>query len=622
MFHHQKWVRVLKSKHSSVIFRSFLVCWLCILIPLSGIVVSNTVQSYQTNEKRYISDAQKACNELLELLAMRFEYAFIAGQTIFSSQWYQHYLNIANLYQDEFHPPAQIEKVNSLIHTVTTLDFVSDIVIAVPVNNAVISTNGWLTMDMYQQCYGHQFRILAEEGENIAPELQVLDSRYFAHRLYDGVPRHKQSSIHLIFNRKRMENYILPLLPENFQSVCLNLNGSCIWTMDNIQGKQLTVSAYSHYPALTLTASIPVFWQIYRSTQLSLTLSAYLLLLVGSCILSFGVTRLIHLPLKRLIRHKAPVYNHQHPLDALEHMLDQNTRLQNRNNEITSYFGEMQSGILFSLLTNPDVSAYDAAISEAFPWLMENHPCLLSVSVADQLILPIVPLYNVVVRLPDGICRALWFTDEESAHQEYHRRLRIKNELSLNLLCKFYDCMNSGKITECMELLSRERDRYPISAFERLLTRYANEKEMVCTGLNGTWQGVETFMNVICKSVETDHRVKSKRSAKALCEYIEDNYTNPDMSIKLLCEEFHIGRTMISQLVKEHSDKTFSEYLTDLRLEKACQLLREKREESTSVIGECVGYISYSTFKRAFQRKYGISPRVWRENAEQADFIL
>jgi two-component system response regulator YesN len=63
---------------------------------------------------------------------------------------------------------------------------------------------------------------------------------------------------------------------------------------------------------------------------------------------------------------------------------------------------------------------------------------------------------------------------------------------------------------------------------------------------------------------------------KKLLDYINSNYSE-EISLNELSEKFHLNTTYICDLFKEITDKTFLEYITDIRMKKACELLKDTR---------------------------------------------
>ena len=93
--------------------------------------------------------------------------------------------------------------------------------------------------------------------------------------------------------------------------------------------------------------------------------------------------------------------------------------------------------------------------------------------------------------------------------------------------------------------------------------------------------------------------------------YIHDHF---DKSIYLqdLANRFFISPSYICDLFRKHLGKTFSEYLSDLRIDRAADLLM-KTGKSAAEISELVGYRDYYYFTKVFKTRMGISPQKYRD---------
>ncbi len=73
-----------------------------------------------------------------------------------------------------------------------------------------------------------------------------------------------------------------------------------------------------------------------------------------------------------------------------------------------------------------------------------------------------------------------------------------------------------------------------------------------------------------------------------------------------------MSRRCFTHLFRLAAGCSWSAYLTRLRIDYACQLLRETSRSVLAIAFES-GYEDLSTFYRAFKRHKGLPPREWRE---------
>lgn len=103
---------------------------------------------------------------------------------------------------------------------------------------------------------------------------------------------------------------------------------------------------------------------------------------------------------------------------------------------------------------------------------------------------------------------------------------------------------------------------------------------------------------------------QKKSTADHILSYISDHYTE-QIDLKKLSENFFISQNQIIRIVSTRTGYTPHEYLTRLRLNKACELLQFTATPIMD-IGRSVGYSNNSHFSAVFRRIYGISPAEYR----------
>lgn len=89
--------------------------------------------------------------------------------------------------------------------------------------------------------------------------------------------------------------------------------------------------------------------------------------------------------------------------------------------------------------------------------------------------------------------------------------------------------------------------------------------------------------------------------------YIRDNYNDPTLCLNKISDEFKISESYFSHLFKENMNINFSVYLEDIRLNEAARLIQEGGS-NLSEIAFAVGYNNQTSFRRAFKKKFGVTP--------------
>jgi two-component system response regulator YesN len=93
--------------------------------------------------------------------------------------------------------------------------------------------------------------------------------------------------------------------------------------------------------------------------------------------------------------------------------------------------------------------------------------------------------------------------------------------------------------------------------------------------------------------------------------YVNEHYCE-DISIQTMSRKFAVNPSYVSQLFKKQIGTTFTEYITNLRVNYACNLLKTTGLAVTDV-AEKTGFSDYYYFTRVFKKTVGETPTSFRE---------
>jgi len=99
-------------------------------------------------------------------------------------------------------------------------------------------------------------------------------------------------------------------------------------------------------------------------------------------------------------------------------------------------------------------------------------------------------------------------------------------------------------------------------------------------------------------------------SVRQVIEYLQEHY-NQDLTLDDVARKVHISPSHLSRLFKDELGMTIIDYLTDIRIAAAKQML-ENSDLMVKEIAEKVGYQEASYFTRVFKKNTGVSPAEYR----------
>ena len=113
-----------------------------------------------------------------------------------------------------------------------------------------------------------------------------------------------------------------------------------------------------------------------------------------------------------------------------------------------------------------------------------------------------------------------------------------------------------------------------------------------------------------CQAQRND--TPAARCGRMAVEYIGAHYADCDLKLPDLLEHLGVSRSYFSTVFKEKTGQSFVEYLTNLRMEKAKEYLRETGL-CTYEIADRIGFADPHYFSLTFRRRTGMTPKQYRE---------
>lgn len=124
--------------------------------------------------------------------------------------------------------------------------------------------------------------------------------------------------------------------------------------------------------------------------------------------------------------------------------------------------------------------------------------------------------------------------------------------------------------------------------------------------LRGLKEKTKELLHEVVKMVSEKRNISSRHFVDESIKYMKTHYAE-EISLEAIASKFFLNQAYFSRLFKQYTGNTFTDYLIELRMEKAKELLSQGKYKVYEV-SQLVGYRSEKYFFRIFKQYTGCSP--------------
>ena len=103
------------------------------------------------------------------------------------------------------------------------------------------------------------------------------------------------------------------------------------------------------------------------------------------------------------------------------------------------------------------------------------------------------------------------------------------------------------------------------------------------------------------------------RLQQEICDYINANVYNPDLSLAGVADHFNVSSKMVGTVCRNTYGKTFLQYVRDCQIKRATELLQTTDLPLEEIAEQC-GFTNLLTFRRNFKATMNINPSDYRKS--------
>jgi YesN/AraC family two-component response regulator len=122
----------------------------------------------------------------------------------------------------------------------------------------------------------------------------------------------------------------------------------------------------------------------------------------------------------------------------------------------------------------------------------------------------------------------------------------------------------------------------------------------------------QRIMRIIEENRQQAGALKSLHIVEEIKAFLQEQYADPGLSLDLAAERVGLSAGYVGKLFKSVTGVSFNDYVTQLRMEKAKELL-VTRTATIAQIGEMVGICNVPYFTTLFKKTFGMTPSQYRD---------
>ncbi len=133
-----------------------------------------------------------------------------------------------------------------------------------------------------------------------------------------------------------------------------------------------------------------------------------------------------------------------------------------------------------------------------------------------------------------------------------------------------------------------------------------------CETFDEAYSVIEEIYEEICDIIDRMKKSHNQELIERIKDYIRTNHGKPGLNLYEVAHAFDMAEAYLSSFFKEQNGIRFSDYLEEVRMKSACEMLSDKNIPINS-IAQDTGYGSVKAFSRAFKRVKGVIPTDFRK---------
>lgn len=213
-------------------------------------------------------------------------------------------------------------------------------------------------------------------------------------------------------------------------------------------------------------------------------------------------------------------------------------------------------------------------------------------------------IYYFTAEHENMILKALVNSDSESASEVINKAVELHKTSSPDII----KCLHFHLIATVLKLVNDEK----LGLSETELENLGIERLFTCEKITDLTNEINSVFAKICSAVKEQGNSKKDVFKTLVMGFVDEHYGDNGMSLDMVASAFNVHPTYISHFFKDTVRKNFTEYVTEKRISRACELL--ETGATLNDIAISVGYANSTVLVKKFKKVMGVTPGEYRKS--------
>jgi len=195
---------------------------------------------------------------------------------------------------------------------------------------------------------------------------------------------------------------------------------------------------------------------------------------------------------------------------------------------------------------------------------------------------------------------------------------------AVSALTGYLSAMHTGVQQSRIYLLELFAELLKLIRTYRMDAAEAGQDSLLQEGMTLPFSDMDAFgewLAAYCERLRQLARRERKDSVRLLIDraagLLQERYADSELSLEVVCAELGVSAAYMSTVFKKETGQGFVSFLTELRMDKALELLAGT-DLKTYQIAERIGYTDPNYFSYVFKKKFGMSPSKYKADRMSA----